>query len=321
MTATHGSKGQLLQTSKPSLTITDLVLTDSGDHKTFKTGVSDQAKRYWDRTASWTIQAEYNEVQTVTVTGSPAGGNFTLTFGAQTTSNIAYNASASAVQSALRALSSINGANVVVTGANGGPWTVEFVSSLGFASQSLITKDASGLTGGTSPNIAIARTQGGASWTTQAATTYVLQCVGGKVIFKAAFLGTSVGCRIHSGKYLPYSAVANITKYGWDISRDVHEDTSLTTGGSPTRERTYQGGLNNATFKVTGWNTDNTYADGVLTDDDAIIASIVLDITQGTPTRLECLGYLNKDSIETPIDDLIGEDLDFQSDGGFYINS
>src|SRR5262249_41925037 len=52
-----------------------------------------------------------DEVQTVTLTGNPTGGTFTLTFSGQTTAAIAYNASAATVQSALQALSSIGSGN------------------------------------------------------------------------------------------------------------------------------------------------------------------------------------------------------------------
>lgn len=45
-----------------------------------------------------------NEVQVITITGSPAGGTFGLEWGDKVTTDIVYNASASTVQSALRAL-------------------------------------------------------------------------------------------------------------------------------------------------------------------------------------------------------------------------
>ncbi len=60
----------------------------------------------------------HNEVQTVTVTKA-VGGTFTLTFGANTTSNIAYDATAATVQAALEALASIGGGNVAVTQSSG----------------------------------------------------------------------------------------------------------------------------------------------------------------------------------------------------------
>lgn len=103
-----------------------------------------------------------DEKQTVTITGSPTGGTFTLTFGGQTTSGIAFNASAATVQTDLQALSSIGSGNATVSGSNGGPWTVDFTGSLADTAQVLMTKNSSGLTGGTSPDVAIARTQTGA---------------------------------------------------------------------------------------------------------------------------------------------------------------
>lgn len=69
----------------------------------------------------------FNPLQTnatVTIGGSPTGGTFTLTYAGQTTSGIAYNAAASAVQSALEALSTIGSGNATVTGSAGGPYTV-----------------------------------------------------------------------------------------------------------------------------------------------------------------------------------------------------
>lgn len=65
-------------------------------------------------------------VKTVTITGTPTGGTFTLSFGGQTTSGIAYNATAAAVQSALVALSSVGAGNATVSGSAGGPYTVTF---------------------------------------------------------------------------------------------------------------------------------------------------------------------------------------------------
>lgn len=57
-----------------------------------------------------------NEVQRLTMTGSPTGGTFTLTFGANTTSALPYTASPSAVETALTGLASIGAGNLSVTG-------------------------------------------------------------------------------------------------------------------------------------------------------------------------------------------------------------
>ena len=51
---------------------------------------------------------------TVTLTNTPTGGKFTLSYGGQTTVDIAYNASAAVIQSALVALSTIGTANATV---------------------------------------------------------------------------------------------------------------------------------------------------------------------------------------------------------------
>lgn len=104
-----------------------------------------------------------NEKQTLTITGSPTGGTFTITYDGQTTSGIAYNASASDVQTALEALSSIGTGNVVCTGGAlpGSDVVIEYVKDLGQQSLALATADGSGLTGGTSPDASISETQDG----------------------------------------------------------------------------------------------------------------------------------------------------------------
>lgn len=98
-----------------------------------------------------------NEVQTVTINGGPTGGTFTLTYRGATTSGIAYNASASAVQSALTALPSTT-APVSVTGSAGGPYTVTFATGTDVPQ---MTADGSGLTGGTSPSVSVATVTAG----------------------------------------------------------------------------------------------------------------------------------------------------------------
>jgi hypothetical protein len=102
-----------------------------------------------------------NEAQTVTVTGSPTGGTFTLTWSGQTTSAIAYNATALTVRQALEALSNIEAGSVTVTGSAGGPYTVTFTSGADVAA---MTASGASLTGGSSPGVTIATaTAGGAA--------------------------------------------------------------------------------------------------------------------------------------------------------------
>lgn len=79
-----------------------------------------------------------DETVTVTITNA-TGGTFTLTFGGQTTTAIAYNATAAAVQAALVLLSSIGTGNVQVSGAAGGPYTVRFVNALAHTNVGAVT--------------------------------------------------------------------------------------------------------------------------------------------------------------------------------------
>lgn len=320
MTATHGNRAQLLLASTPNVALTNQALTDSGDHQNFNSGAI-PTKRYWDRTASWTVQAEYDEVQTITITGTPTGGTFILRFGGQNTSALNWNATASQVQTALQALSSIGAGNALVTGGPGPgtAFTVEFTASLGFASQALITLQTNSLTGGTSPNVSITRAQGGATWTTQTGN-YTIQYVGGKVAFTVPFLGTSAGCRV-TGAYFNFTAIGDVLEWAPDISRATHKTTCMTTNSTPTHWETYLPGLVGGTIKINRFLVDNTYANlfTVFTD-DTLILSLVLDATTGLP-RLESYGKLTKDGMKVPLKDLEMEDLDFQIDGQMVLTT
>jgi len=90
-----------------------------------------------------------NEVQVVTLNGTPTGGSFTLTYSGQTTSAIAYNASAATVDAALEALSNIGAGDVAVTGSAGGPWTVTFETALAATNVAEMAGNGASLTGAT----------------------------------------------------------------------------------------------------------------------------------------------------------------------------
>jgi hypothetical protein len=96
---------------------------------------------------SVTISAGRNEVQLVTK-GTHTGGTFTLTFEAQTTGTIDWDASAAEVQTALEALSNIAPGDVIVTGDEQGPWTVTFTGALAASNRTQMTIDGTLLTGG-----------------------------------------------------------------------------------------------------------------------------------------------------------------------------
>jgi hypothetical protein len=83
-------------------------------------------------------------IQRVTLAGAD-GGTFRLSFNGSTTSALAAGATASAVQTALRALPTVNGANVSVAGSAGGPYTATFGGAL-TGVQPLLVGDATSLT-------------------------------------------------------------------------------------------------------------------------------------------------------------------------------
>lgn len=106
-----------------------------------------------------------DEVQTVTITGTPTGGTFTLTFDGEETAAIAYNATAAAVKSALEALSNINEGDIAsVTGGPGPgtPYVVTFGGEYGDTNLDLM-EASEAFTGGTDPAIAVTQTTAGAA--------------------------------------------------------------------------------------------------------------------------------------------------------------
>ncbi len=74
------------------------------------------------------VSPAVNEVQTITIANATAG-TFTLTFGANTTSALAYNVTAALMQTALTGLASIGANNATVT-LDGKVYTVTFVGAL-----------------------------------------------------------------------------------------------------------------------------------------------------------------------------------------------
>lgn len=89
-----------------------------------------------------------NERQQLTLLRA-SGGTFTLTFDEQTTSGIAYNASASTIQTALEALSNIAPGDVTVTAGASGIFTFEFTGTYAGLDVALLTVNSSSLTGST----------------------------------------------------------------------------------------------------------------------------------------------------------------------------
>lgn len=106
-----------------------------------------------------------NERQTITITGAPTGGTFTLTFNGETTSTIARNASAANVVTALEGLPGITSGDVSATGGPlpGTPVVVTFAGAYEGVNVSQMTADGALLTGGTNPAVTVTTTAQGHS--------------------------------------------------------------------------------------------------------------------------------------------------------------
>jgi hypothetical protein len=114
--------------------------------------------------ASSALLGGANEQQTITITGTPTGGNFKLTYAGATTADIPYNSAAAAVVSALEALPNIGPGNVTGSGGAlpGTPVVITFQNQLGRQNVGQMTA-AHAFTGGTTPAIAVTTTTAGSA--------------------------------------------------------------------------------------------------------------------------------------------------------------
>lgn len=100
----------------------------------------------WNETEAPIADGGVNEMQAIF--SSATGGTMDVTFEGQTAAGVAWNASISALETALVALSNILPGEVTVSGAPGA-WYVEFGGTLGSANRTQMTVSSASLTGGT----------------------------------------------------------------------------------------------------------------------------------------------------------------------------
>ena len=106
-------------------------------------------------------------ITTITITGAPTGGAWTATIGGQTTADIAYNASASAVKSAVEALASVGAGHSIVLGGPGPStaWTICLVGTAVGQTISVAESIGTPFTGGATPAVADTVAGGGVTIT------------------------------------------------------------------------------------------------------------------------------------------------------------
>lgn len=128
-----------------------------------------------------------DEVQTVTLDGSPTGGNYRLSFRDHVTAEIAHDASSGDVQSALEALGAVGSGNVGVSGSAGGPYTVTFQGTLAKLALPLLVLAYNNLEGDGDEDVTIAEDTTGqtASYRGSPKGTPLVDTTNGKLYYNA----------------------------------------------------------------------------------------------------------------------------------------
>jgi hypothetical protein len=164
--------------------------------------------------------APHNERQVVTVNAT--GGTFTLSFGAQTTPAIHWNALASTVETDLKTLSTIGGAggSVTVTGGPGdgagtSPYYVDFAGAFAATNVPQMTVDGTNLTGGAATATVATKADGGTI---------------GTYVITATNVGDAPtdGSTITIADALPFALTATMIR-GADAARSVDLACTLST--------------------------------------------------------------------------------------------
>ena len=211
--------------------------------------------------------ANTNDVQVITIGGSPTGGTFTITGThagiTQVTSALAYNATAATVQTALQALS-IFGPNVTVSGSAGGPYTITFSGGLANTPMIALTAQIAGLTGG-SPTVSYTHTVGQSSgtFTQYTGTTSVATPTTAPTLTATGSAGT-----IGAGTYVVQYTY--VTQYG---------ETQLSPGAPVTLTSAQSIQVTSITGLPTGVTNVNFYVDG-----DKVLSNTPTSGATGTVT-------------------------------------
>lgn len=156
-------------------------------------------------------KAGTNETQSLTM-ASATSGTFTLSFGGQTTSAIAWNASAATIQAALWALSTIGSGNIAVTGGpiSNSPIYVEFIGTLSAANQAAFTADVTSLTGAGAA-VTVATVRNGATGTLGTYAAYSPTATDGSQIARG-FL--AYDCATDASGNISLASVAGAAEFG-----------------------------------------------------------------------------------------------------------
>jgi hypothetical protein len=312
--ATAGYTSQVLIASLPSVALTDDT-TSTSDSITYTTTVA--AHRYLDKSVAVVVQAIFDEVQQVAITGSPAGGTFTLTFGAQTTAAINWNDPASTVQTRLQALSSIGAGNALVTGGPGPntPYVVQFTGTMAKTNEALITLANNSLTGGTSPSVSITALADGSNTYTAITPTgtppFTLFRANARIVFTQAIPGAVV--RFHSGNYFPYAQIAEAASCEFDGKMATEDTTTFASATASSGAKSFTPTLLTGTLKYNSFWLNNARV-------ASLVARDFLIVSFQTPpgNRYEGFCYAGDCNIKSDVGKVVTQDLVFNLTDEFF---
>lgn len=155
-----------------------------------------------------TLNAGKNEIQQISFTGNPTGGNFKLGYAGQVTSAIDFGAPAADVETALEALSTIGTGNVRVTPVQGGGYQVEFIGALAEQNVQQILAYSSGidlslptwffgLTGGFFPSVKVSTVADGSAKFTEKLVNTLNKTINDLFNSFDAMLGVDIDYVVH----------------------------------------------------------------------------------------------------------------------------
>lgn len=128
----YRTRGGIITGGTLSVTRDEVKISGEGIGRLFETGIT---------------LTSIDQIDTISVSGTVSGGTYTLSVGGQTTTALAFGASAATVKTALELLSSVGSGNSTITG-GALPTTPMVVTLIGPAANQNITIDGTLLTGG-----------------------------------------------------------------------------------------------------------------------------------------------------------------------------
>lgn len=191
--------------------------TKTADASSTPKEIGDRGVACLDLTVS-AVSGGTDEVQSITIDAT--GGTFTVTFDGQTTSAVAYNASAATLQTALLALSNLDSGDVVVTGGPGASAAYVLTFGGNYAKRNVpaVTTNAASLTGGAS-TATVATTTAGVAPTL---TVTVETCKTSNGTFRSVGTFTAVaGTDLDDGTYTErksFSGLDRFVRVSWALT-------------------------------------------------------------------------------------------------------